>query len=223
MILILKNDHKQNLSLLMLQPIPVLQDFCKLALEYIQKGPNPKLYNVAAQKLDVQVESIRGAVEGLVFLLVESCRNEVAERAGLQGLGAGAGLRRGPPAAAERGLRGQEGGRALRAGPADPQGAPLPRPRVEAGRPAGVEGTAAAGDPAGDHEAVAGLGPAGLPADGPRQPGARRRGPGGGAAREPEPALAPRRPQLRVSRRSPPGTCRTVTHHSSPNDTGRGT
>ncbi|XP_063224041.1 COMM domain-containing protein 2-like isoform X2 [Bacillus rossius redtenbacheri] len=80
MILILKNDHKQNLSLLMLQPIPVLQDFCKLALEYIQKGPNPKLYNVAAQKLDVQVESIRGAVEGLVFLLVESCRNELSEQ-----------------------------------------------------------------------------------------------------------------------------------------------
>lgn len=29
--------------------VSVLQDFCKLALDYIQKGPNLKLYSAAAR------------------------------------------------------------------------------------------------------------------------------------------------------------------------------
>ncbi|PSN33894.1 hypothetical protein C0J52_09561 [Blattella germanica] len=66
MILSLKDDHKQHLSILIPQPVNVLQDFCKLALDFLRKGPNTKLYQTAAQKLDVQPEVIRNAVEGLL-------------------------------------------------------------------------------------------------------------------------------------------------------------
>ncbi|PNF36213.1 COMM domain-containing protein 2 [Cryptotermes secundus] len=79
MLLSLKDDHKQHISLLISQPTNVLQDFCRLALDYLRKGPTPKLYQTAAQKLDVQPEIIRNAVEGLVNLLVESCRHQLSD------------------------------------------------------------------------------------------------------------------------------------------------
>lgn len=56
-----------------------MQDFCKLALDFLQKGPTPKLYQGAAQKLNVQPERIRNAVEGLVNLIVESCRHQLSD------------------------------------------------------------------------------------------------------------------------------------------------
>lgn len=31
----------------------VLQDFCKLAVDYLQKGPNVKVYNAAARKFQL--------------------------------------------------------------------------------------------------------------------------------------------------------------------------
>nr|CAD7443694.1 unnamed protein product [Timema bartmani] len=55
----------------------IVQDFCKLSLDFLRKGPNPKLYQTAAQKLNVSPEVIRNAVDGLVHLLVESCRNKI--------------------------------------------------------------------------------------------------------------------------------------------------
>ncbi|XP_031366854.1 COMM domain-containing protein 2 [Apis dorsata] len=74
MLLTLKPDHKKHVLLLTDYTPQVLQDFCKLALDYLQKGPNIKLYNAAAQKLEVEVSLIKNSVEGLVNLLIESCR-----------------------------------------------------------------------------------------------------------------------------------------------------
>ncbi|XP_076166877.1 COMM domain-containing protein 2-like [Ptiloglossa arizonensis] len=74
MLLTLKPDHKKHVLLLTEHAPQVLQDFCKLALDYLQKGPNIKLYNAAAQKLEVEVNVIKNSVEGLVNLLLESCR-----------------------------------------------------------------------------------------------------------------------------------------------------
>ncbi|XP_023705076.1 COMM domain-containing protein 2 isoform X2 [Cryptotermes secundus] len=53
MLLSLKDDHKQHISLLISQP--------------------------TNEKLDVQPEIIRNAVEGLVNLLVESCRHQLSD------------------------------------------------------------------------------------------------------------------------------------------------
>ncbi|XP_076758544.1 COMM domain-containing protein 2-like [Xylocopa sonorina] len=74
MLLTLKPDHKKHVLLLIEHSPQVLQDFCKLALDYLQKGQNIKLYNAAAQKLSVEVGVIKNSVEGLVNLLLESCR-----------------------------------------------------------------------------------------------------------------------------------------------------
>ncbi|XP_017889381.1 COMM domain-containing protein 2 [Ceratina calcarata] len=77
MLLTLKPDHKKHVLLLTEHTPQVLQDFCKLAVDYLQKGPNIKLYNAAAQKLEVDVSVIKSSVEGLVNLLLESCRYQL--------------------------------------------------------------------------------------------------------------------------------------------------
>ncbi|XP_012261833.2 COMM domain-containing protein 2 [Athalia rosae] len=74
MLLSLRADHKKHILFLVEQSANVVQDFCKLALDYLQDGPNIKLYNIAAQKLEAEPEIIRNAVEGLVNLLLESCK-----------------------------------------------------------------------------------------------------------------------------------------------------
>lgn len=61
----------------------MLIDFCKLALDFLQNGPNEKRYNVAATKLEVTYDVIQNAVHGLLNLLLESCKNNV--RIPLQG------------------------------------------------------------------------------------------------------------------------------------------
>ncbi|XP_011496507.1 PREDICTED: COMM domain-containing protein 2 [Ceratosolen solmsi marchali] len=67
-------NHKQHLQFLSEQSAQVLQDFCKLAFDYLQKGPNFKLYSAAAQKLQVEPQVIRNSVEGLLNLLLECCK-----------------------------------------------------------------------------------------------------------------------------------------------------
>jgi len=78
MLLTLKPDHKKHILFLTEQSPPVLQDFCKLALDYLQKGPNVKVYNAAAQKLNVELDVIKNSVEGLVNLLSESCKHKLS-------------------------------------------------------------------------------------------------------------------------------------------------
>ncbi|XP_020292130.1 COMM domain-containing protein 2 [Pseudomyrmex gracilis] len=77
MLLTLKPDHKKHILFLTEQSPTVLQDFCKLALDYLQKGPNVKVYNAAAQKLNVELDVIKNSVEGLVNLLLESCKHKL--------------------------------------------------------------------------------------------------------------------------------------------------
>ncbi|XP_025079948.1 COMM domain-containing protein 2-like isoform X2 [Pomacea canaliculata] len=48
-------------------------------MEFIRKGANPKVYQGAAQKLGVQVETVQHGVEGLMFLLLESSKLMLSE------------------------------------------------------------------------------------------------------------------------------------------------
>ncbi|KAF2881855.1 hypothetical protein ILUMI_24319 [Ignelater luminosus] len=79
MLLSLRNDHKEHLSLLFNQTPQVVVDFCKLAIDFLQNGPNLKVYNNAAQKLEVGAENVQNCVYGLVNLLLESCKHKLNE------------------------------------------------------------------------------------------------------------------------------------------------
>ncbi|KAK9879754.1 hypothetical protein WA026_006817 [Henosepilachna vigintioctopunctata] len=79
MLISLRNDHKEHLSLLKDKSIQVLVDFCKLAIDYLNNGPNEKLYKTAADKLSVNVESIQNCVVGLVNLVLLFCKHKLNE------------------------------------------------------------------------------------------------------------------------------------------------
>lgn len=94
MLISLRNDHKEHLSLLSNQSVQsctfnklmllllifvfsVLIDFCKLAIDFLQAGPNLKLYGAAAEKLSVELDVVQNCVYGLVNLLLLSCKHKV--------------------------------------------------------------------------------------------------------------------------------------------------
>ncbi|BES95357.1 HCaRG protein [Nesidiocoris tenuis] len=52
----------------------MIQDFCRLAWDYIAKGVNPKLYGSASEKLGISPQDLQHIVEGLVSLMIESCK-----------------------------------------------------------------------------------------------------------------------------------------------------
>ncbi|XP_066260603.1 COMM domain-containing protein 2 [Euwallacea similis] len=79
MLISLRNDHREHLKLLLSQPEQVVADFCKLTVDYIQKGPSPKLYNTAALKLKVTPDAIQNCVYGLVNLLLVACKHQLSE------------------------------------------------------------------------------------------------------------------------------------------------
>ncbi|KAJ8942845.1 hypothetical protein NQ314_009907 [Rhamnusium bicolor] len=79
MLISLRSDHKEHLQLLTSQPIQVVVDFCKLAVDFLQNGPNLKRYTTAAQKLDVEVEVIQNCIYGLINLLLLSCKHKLSE------------------------------------------------------------------------------------------------------------------------------------------------
>ncbi|XP_043683077.1 COMM domain-containing protein 2 isoform X2 [Vespula pensylvanica] len=68
MLLTLRPDHKKHVLFLMEQT----------PQDYLQKGPNMKLYHAAAQKLEVELDVIKNSVEGLINLLLESCNHKLS-------------------------------------------------------------------------------------------------------------------------------------------------
>lgn len=57
--------------------IAVVVDFCKLAIDFLQNGPNLKLYQNAAKKLSAEVDTVQNCIYGLVNLLLLSCKHKV--------------------------------------------------------------------------------------------------------------------------------------------------
>ncbi|CAI9572374.1 unnamed protein product [Staurois parvus] len=59
--------------------VSVVGEFGRIAIEFLRKGSNPKVYEGAARKLEVSSSTIQQAVEGLTYLLTESSKLMVSE------------------------------------------------------------------------------------------------------------------------------------------------
>lgn len=79
MLLVLEDSHKEHLSFLSQVDVEVVKEFCRISMEFIRKGSNPKVYQGAAQKLGVDAETVQHGVEGLMYLLSESSKLMLSE------------------------------------------------------------------------------------------------------------------------------------------------
>ncbi|XP_035900659.1 COMM domain-containing protein 2 [Anopheles stephensi] len=77
---IIRPEQAIQLRFLLEQPEEVLIEFCKLAIEYINSGINEKKCTVAAKKLSSTYDTVRGALEALVALLIDSTKIAISER-----------------------------------------------------------------------------------------------------------------------------------------------
>ncbi|XP_050071072.1 COMM domain-containing protein 2 [Anopheles maculipalpis] len=77
---IIRPEQADQLRFLLEQPEEVLIEFCKLAIEYINSGINEKKCTVAAKKLSSTYDIVRGALEALVALLIDSTKMAISER-----------------------------------------------------------------------------------------------------------------------------------------------
>ncbi|EAL64903.1 hypothetical protein ACTFIW_007274 [Dictyostelium discoideum] len=74
MIIELDNTHKQDLSSLRSLSAEIISEFCKIALEFIKKGSNKKLYMGASQKLNIAADKIESLVDSITYLFSECTR-----------------------------------------------------------------------------------------------------------------------------------------------------
>ncbi|XP_066477025.1 COMM domain-containing protein 2 [Tiliqua scincoides] len=79
MLLVLSEEHKEHLGFLPQVESSVVSEFGRIAMEFLRKGTNPKIYEGAARKLNVSSETIQHGVEGLTYLLTESAKLMISE------------------------------------------------------------------------------------------------------------------------------------------------
>ncbi|XP_055073594.2 COMM domain-containing protein 2 [Misgurnus anguillicaudatus] len=79
MLLVLSDEQKQHLCFLSEADNAVVGEFGRIALEFLKKGSNPKIYEGAARKLNVSSDTVQHAVEGLMYLLTESSKVMISE------------------------------------------------------------------------------------------------------------------------------------------------
>eukprot|EP00041_Stephanoeca_diplocostata_P040010 m.1638417 g.1638417 ORF g.1638417 m.1638417 type:complete len:202 (-) comp27951_c0_seq1:141-746(-) len=78
-LLLLSKEHKEHLSFLSTVDEEAVTEFGKLAMDFVLKGVNPKVYNAASKKLGVDADSVQHAVEGIMFLLTESSKMNMSD------------------------------------------------------------------------------------------------------------------------------------------------
>ncbi|EMP38004.1 COMM domain-containing protein 2 [Chelonia mydas] len=59
--------------------VSVVGEFGRIAVEFLRKGTNPKIYEGAARKLNVSSDIIQHGVEGLTYLLTEGSKLLISE------------------------------------------------------------------------------------------------------------------------------------------------
>ncbi|KAG9494273.1 COMM domain-containing protein 2 [Eleutherodactylus coqui] len=79
MLLVLSDEHRAHLQILTQVEGAVVGEFGRIAVEFLRKGSNPKVYEGAARKLEVSSTTIQEAVEGLTYLLTESSKLMISD------------------------------------------------------------------------------------------------------------------------------------------------
>ncbi|NP_001085231.1 COMM domain containing 2 L homeolog [Xenopus laevis] len=79
MLLVLSEEHREHLQILTRVGGAVVGEFGRIAIEFLRRGSNPKVYEGAARKLEVSSTTIQQAVEGLTYLLCESSKLMISE------------------------------------------------------------------------------------------------------------------------------------------------
>lgn len=79
MLLLLDDSHKKHLDLLKELDDKVVKEFCRISLDHLKKGSNPKVYQSAAQRLNVEPDIIENAVIGIMRLFVEASKVMITE------------------------------------------------------------------------------------------------------------------------------------------------
>lgn len=79
MLLVLSDEHRTHLQILTQVEGAVVGEFGRIAVEFLRKGSNPKVYEGAARKLEVSSTTVQQAVEGLTYLLTEGSKLMISE------------------------------------------------------------------------------------------------------------------------------------------------
>ena len=80
MLLVLSEEQKEHLKFLTSVEIDVILEFARISLDSILKGSsNPKIFQAAAQKLGVDVNTVKNGISGLQHVLTESSRLMIGE------------------------------------------------------------------------------------------------------------------------------------------------
>lgn len=80
MLLILSEQQKEHLKFLTSLEFDVVLEFARISLDSILKGSsNPKIFQAAAQKLGVEVNTVKNGISGLQHVFTESSRLMIGE------------------------------------------------------------------------------------------------------------------------------------------------
>ncbi|XP_028929555.1 COMM domain-containing protein 2 isoform X1 [Ornithorhynchus anatinus] len=79
MLLVPSEEQKEHLAFLPRVAGAVVAEFGRIAVEFLRKGANPKVYDGAARKLNVSSDTVQHGVEGLTYLLTESSKLMISE------------------------------------------------------------------------------------------------------------------------------------------------
>jgi len=83
MIVVFSEQHKTDLALLSSQPVAVVNEFCKITLDFIRKGSSAqdkKKLAAAAKKLGIPQKSVESVISALCFLFIEACKLNLREK-----------------------------------------------------------------------------------------------------------------------------------------------
>jgi len=79
MLLTLDEKHKKDILFLKDLPPKVVTEFCKIALTFIREGSNTKIFAQAAEKLEVDVDVVSHAVQGIAYFMTEASKRLLSE------------------------------------------------------------------------------------------------------------------------------------------------